>query len=126
MDWNRAMVLARRNAIVKEKLARARVELFWMALNDELNMDQNLDYLGDYIDPVANEYRSNGETEQADYLDTLIKENGFDCPDREEWGVKVAEFFESEADFFSGLILKYDRYLKDRPLIADNKQLTFY
>ena len=126
MNWNRAMVLARQNAILKRNLAQERSGRFWDALDREFDSESQLDYLRDTLNPVADEYMAIGETDQANELNELIKENSFGFEDHEEWGVKVAEFFEREVDFFSGLISKYERYLKINPIQPEATQLTFY
>ena len=125
MNWNRAMVLARKNAILKKNLAYERGGRFWDALDREFDSESQLEYLRDTLNSVADEYEANGETDQFNELVNLIKEDSFssDNFNHEDWGVKVAEFFEQEADFFSGLIRKYERYLKINPVRHEVTQM---
>ena len=125
MNWNRAMVLARKNAIVKKNLAYERGGRFWDALDREFDSETQLEYLRDTLNPVADEYEANGEIDQSNELIDLIKEDSFSSEDfnHEDWGVKVAEFFEREGDFFRGLINKYERYLKINPIQHEATQL---
>ena len=123
MNWNDAMKIARKNAILKRNLAEERGNRIWDALDQNIDPSTQLSYLRDTLNPVADEYETNGEIDQAKELSELIKENSFGYQDYEEWGVKVAEFFEREVEFFNGLICRYDRYLKPEPIKHEATQL---
>ena len=124
MTWNDAMKLAKTNAILKKNLAETRVNKCWMALDNE-DQEANIDFVRDCLTPVVREYESNGEQEQASWLSKMIKEYPQDYVEREEWCVKIGEFFEEEVTFFSNMISKFDRYLKVKPVANEQKQLTF-
>ena len=124
MTWNNAMKLAKKNAILKKNLAETRVNKCWMALDNE-DQDANIDFVRDCLTPVISEYEFYGEDKQASWLSKMVKDYPSDYFEREEWCVKIGEFFEEEVEFFGNLINKYDRYLKTEPPKHEVTQLTF-
>ena len=124
MTWNDAMKLAKTNAILKKNLAETRVNKCWMALDNE-DQEANIDFVRDCLTPVVSEYEMNNEEEQASFLSKMIKDYPSDYVEREEWCVKIGEFFEEEVTFFNNLISKYDRYLHTKPANKEASQLTF-
>ena len=166
MNWNRATVLARRNAILKRNVASAHFYRFLDALDmdefsllrlredlydlveqykvqgktelaedvdklvesylEDIDYASKIDFLRDSLDAVADDYRRDGEIEQADQLDALIKINSFGYEHKEEWCGDVADFFDQEVNFFNGLIHKYDRFLKNETAVNGPNQLEIY
>ena len=124
MTWNDAMRLAKTNAVLKKNLAETRVNKCWMALDNE-DQEANIDFVRDCLTPVVHEYEMNNEEKQASFLNKMIKDYPSDYAEREEWCIKVGEFFEEEATFFSNMIDKYNRYLNVNPLAEGARQLTF-
>ena len=113
MDWNSAVKTALRNARMKQKIAYARNEMFWLVNADEPSYDTyaNIEYLQNYVADVIVEYETIGESEQANQLKDIYDSLSDEFSERSDWCAKVQEFFGDESDFFMKLIKKYERIL---------------
>ena len=100
MDWNRATVLARRNAILKRNIAVSQSGRFLDALDID---DFKLLRLREDLYDLAEQYKVQGKTELAEDLDKLILNHLEDSID-----------YESRTDFLrDSLVPVADDYRKD-------------
>ena len=113
MDWNSAIKTALHNARMKQKIAYARNEMFWLVNDNEPTYDTaaNIEYLQNYVGDVILEYEKIDEIEQANQLKDIYDDFGDEFQDKADWCAKVQEFFYDESDFFQKLINKYERIL---------------
>ena len=113
MDWNSAVKTALHNARMKQKIAYARNEMFWLVNADEPSYDTyaNIEYLQNYVADVIVEYETIGESEQANQLKDIYDSLSDEFSERSDWCAKVQEFFGDESAFSMKLINKYERIL---------------
>ena len=75
MNWRTAVKVARREAVLKEKLAGSRVEIFYLAQGEDgYCPDSDYHYMMGVLESWADQYELDGEIDQANKLRELATE----------------------------------------------------